>query len=141
MDGQASDEFGSPSDPPDTTASIDGSDIRSTSAPSCHAIWFCATGSLALSIDTVAPSLAPAISPATVLLHGSATATPHASDGTSGIATQGCGSVDTSIAGNYALDCTATDAAGNTTTVSVPYLVQYRILRFLSPGEKPTRHA
>src|SRR4029078_4471423 len=98
-----------------------------------YSIWFCATGSLSLSIDTVAPALAPTVSPAAVLLHGTATATPHASDGTSGVASQSCQAPDTSTAGAKTLTCTATDVAGNTTTASVPYVVQYRILGFLSP--------
>jgi hypothetical protein len=134
IDWQATDTSGTPTDPPDTIASTEGEDVAYTSAPSCDPSWNCATGSLALSIDTVAPALAPTISPATILLHGSATATPHASDGTSGVATQGCDAVDTSTVGPHTLSCTATDVAGNTTTVSVPYVVQYRILGFFSPS-------
>ena len=34
----------------------------------------------------------------------------------------------------HTLSCNATDVAGNSTTVSVPYLVQYRILGFFSPS-------
>jgi len=134
IDWQSSGSSGTPTDPPDTVASTNGAGVTYTSGPSCYAPWFCATGSLALSIDTVAPGLAPTISPTTILLYGSATATPHASDGTSGVATQGCDAPDTSTVGPHTLSCTATDVAGNTTTVSVPYLVQYRILGFFSPS-------
>ena len=47
---------------------------------------------------------------------------------------QSCQSPDTSTAGAHTLTCTATDIAGNTTTVTVPYVVEYRILGFLSPS-------
>jgi hypothetical protein len=133
IDWQATDSSGPPTDPPNTVASSQGATLY-TSAPSCDPSYNCAKGSLTLSIDTVAPALAPTISPATILLHGSATATPHANDGTSGIATQSCDAPDTSTAGLHTLSCTATDVAGNTTTVPVPYLVQYRILGFFSPS-------
>jgi hypothetical protein len=133
IDWQATDTAGPASDPPNTVAASNGSQVTYTSGPSCYATWFCATGSLNLSIDTVAPALAPTISPATILLHGSATATPHATDSTSGVSTQSCDTPDTSTAGLHTVSCTATDVAGNSTTVSVPYLVQYRILGFFSP--------
>jgi hypothetical protein len=135
IDWLATDDFGTPTDPPDTIASTDGASIVYTSAPACYSRWFCAAGSLALSIDTVRPSLAPTISPATVLLHGTATATPHASDGTSGVASQSCQAPDTSSAGAKTLTCIATDVAGNTRAVTVPYVVQYRVLGFLSPAK------
>ena len=134
IDWLATDTSGPPTDPPDTAASTEGARVTYTSDPSCDPSWNCATGSLALSIDTVAPSLAPTISPGAILLHGTATATPHASDGTSGVASQNCGAPDTSPAGLHTLSCTATDVAGNSTTVSVPYVVQYRILGFFSPS-------
>ena len=134
IDWQATDTSGSPTDPPDTPASTEGANITYTSAPSCDPSWNCATGSLALSIDTVAPTLAPTISATPVLLHGTATATPHATDANSGISTQSCQSPDTSTAGAHTLTCTTTDIAGNTTTLTVPYIVEYRILGFLSPS-------
>lgn len=134
IDWQATDDSGPATDPPDTVASIEGAVVTYASGPSCDPSYNCATGSLALSIDTVAPALAPTISPATVLLHASATATANGTDATSGIGTQGCAAPDTSTAGAHTLTCTATDNAGNTTTVSVPYVVQYRILGFFSPS-------
>jgi len=133
IDWQATDQSGPPTDPPDTVASTEGSNVMYTSGLSCDPSFNCTTGSLALSIDSIAPALAPTISPATILLHGTATATPHATDATSGVASQSCGSPDTSSAGVHTLTCTATDIAGNTSTVNVGYLVQYRILGFFSP--------
>jgi hypothetical protein len=84
-------------------------------------------------IDSTAPVLAPAVGPTPIFLHGSATAAPNATDATSGVASQSCGSVDTSTAGVHTLVCTATDNAGNQTTVSVSYLVGYKLLGFFSP--------
>lgn len=134
IDWQAIDASGPATDPPDTIASTEGATVAYTSGLSCDPSYNCATGSLALSIDSVAPSLAPTISPATILLHATATATPHASDATSGVSSQGCESPDTSTAGVHTLTCTATDNAGNSTTVFVAYVVEYRILGFFSPA-------
>ena len=134
IDWQASDTSGAATDPPDTLASIEGANVEYTSGPSCDPSYNCATGSLPLSIDMVGPSLAPTISPARVLLHGTATAAPHATDATSKISTQSCESLDTSSAGIHTLTCAASDNAGNTTTVTVPYVVEYRTLGFLSPS-------
>ena len=75
-------------------------------------------------------------SPATILLHAIASATPHATDATSGVSSQSCESPDTSSVGAKTLTCTATDNAGNSTTVSVAYMVQYRILGFFEPAAK-----
>jgi hypothetical protein len=133
IDWRSTDDSGSASDPPDTVAATEGANVQYQSGQSCDPYGACATGSLALSIDSVGPSLAPTISPATILLHGTATATPHATDATSGVASQSCEPPDTSSAGAHALTCTATDNAGNSTIVSVAYVVQYAILGFSSP--------
>jgi hypothetical protein len=87
-------------------------------------------------LDSFAPSLAPSISPATVVLHGSALASANATDQTSGVASQSCGAVDTSSAGLHTVGCTATDNAGNVGTASLGYLVGYQILGFFSPAPK-----
>jgi hypothetical protein len=133
IDWQATDASSPATDPPDTVASTEGEDVLYTSGPSCDTSYNCATGSLALSIDSVAPSLAPTITPATVVLHATATGTPHATDATSRVSSESCGSVDTGTVGVKTLLCTATDNAGNSTTASVAYLVQYRILGIFSP--------
>ena len=86
-------------------------------------------------IDATDPTLAPALnvpSPITVGQTG-VIASPNASDGTSGVATQSCDSVDTSTPGVQSVDCTATDNAGNTATASLTYVVEYQILGFFSP--------
>jgi hypothetical protein len=61
------------------------------------------------------------------------TASPHATDATSGIASASCDPVDTSTAGKHTLQCTATDMAGNSASASIDYVVGYRILGFFSP--------
>lgn len=134
VDWQATDASGLASDPPDTVASTEGANLTYTSGPSCDPSFNCATGSLALSIDSTAPMLAPTISPATVVLHASATAAPHATDVTSGVSSEACETPDTTSAGAHTVVCTATDRAGHTTTASVAYVVEYRILGFLSPA-------
>jgi hypothetical protein len=133
IDWQATDTSSPATDPPDTIASTEGASVGYSSGPSCDTSYNCAKGSLSLSIDLLGPSLAPTITPATILLHGTATTTPHATDTTSRVSTQSCGSVDTSTAGAHTLTCTATDNAGNSTTTSVAYVVQYKMLGFFSP--------
>lgn len=85
------------------------------------------------SIDTTAPLLDASVSPDPVLLHGDATATPGASDATSGVAAASCDPVGSSVAGPNAVQCTATDIAGNTTTAEVPYTVAYAFEGFGPP--------
>jgi hypothetical protein len=74
--------------------------------------------------DATLPNLNPQISPATLVLNGPGTATPNATDATSGVATQSCQTVDTSTVGANSLTCTATDNAGNQRMQTVNYTVQ-----------------
>jgi hypothetical protein len=93
-----------------------------------------ALASAALRIDRTPPSLAPVVSPATVALNSSATADPGASDTGSGLASSSCDAVTTATAGSRTVECRATDVAGNTTTVQVPYtVVGNRFAGFFSP--------
>lgn len=86
-----------------------------------------------INIDRTAPSLHPSITPVIVLLHGTASATAGAEDGLSGIASQGCGTLDTSSVGAKSLVCTASDRAGNTASASLTYQVGYWFEGFLQP--------
>jgi hypothetical protein len=73
------------------------------------------------------------VSPSPVLLNGSATASPHASDATSGLASASCGALDTGAAGSKSVTCTATDQAGNTASAQATYNVYYAFVGFASP--------
>ncbi len=86
-----------------------------------------------ISIDKTAPVLAPTVSPNPVLLNGSATASPNASDALSGIASQSCDAPNTASVGNKSLNCTATDLAGNTATAFADYRVIYNFAGFFQP--------
>jgi hypothetical protein len=65
------------------------------------------------------------VSPNPVILNGSATANAGASDSVSGIDTQSCDAVDTSSVGSHSVNCSATDKAGNSSSASASYTVQY----------------
>ena len=81
---------------------------------------------VSIKLDATAPTLAPAFSPVPILLHGTSTATPNATDsGGSGMASQACRSLDTSTVGAHTVTCTASDVAGNTATVTPSYTVLY----------------
>jgi hypothetical protein len=86
-----------------------------------------------ISIDKTKPTLNPSVSPNPVLLNGSATASPNASDDLSGVASASCDPVDTSSVGPKSVACTATDKAGNEKTASANYSVVYSTTGFLQP--------
>jgi hypothetical protein len=80
-------------------------------------------------IDATGPSLAPTLNvPSITLGQTGVSVAPNASDATSGVAGAGCGSLSTAAAGVQSVSCTATDLAGNQTSVSASYLVQYRLV-------------
>jgi hypothetical protein len=85
-------------------------------------------------VDTTGPTLAPTISPTPTYLGAPATATPNATDAGTGVASQTCASVSTSTVGDHTIRCTATDNAGNTTTVLMHQTVQYRIVGLFPPA-------
>jgi hypothetical protein len=117
------------------SSSTEGSAVTIAASQVCDVAGNC-TGGITVGpfkLDHTAPSLAPTISPSPVLLHGTATASPNGTDGVSGVAAQSCGAVDTSSAIMHTLTCTATDNAGNTASVTVSYLVGYKILGLFSP--------
>jgi YVTN family beta-propeller protein len=84
--------------------------------------------------DTTPPTLSPTVTGTgpggAVLLHDtSVLASPNADDGSgSGVASSSCGAPDVSTAGLHAVTCSATDVAGNTSTATVTYVVQYRLV-------------
>ena len=76
-----------------------------------------------LRYDATAPVLAPTIWPNPPSLNLPATASPNASDATSGVASANCAQPNTSSTGAKNLACTATDNAGNTATAQLTYTV------------------
>jgi hypothetical protein len=85
-------------------------------------------------VDTTGPTLRPMISPTPTYLGATAAATPNATDGGTGVASQSCDSVSTSAAGDHSVRCSATDNAGNVTDVTVHYTVEYRIVGLFPPA-------
>jgi hypothetical protein len=86
-------------------------------------------------LDATDPELSPSLSAPSPITVGQTgvTASANASDATSGVASFGCGTVDTSTPGVHTVTCTATDHAGNTGSATLTYVVEYRILGFFSP--------
>lgn len=82
-----------------------------------------ATTSLLVRIDRTAPKLAPTVSPNPVVRNSPATATAHATDAGSGVASQSCATPSTAALGSHTVTCTAKDAAGNTASATARYLV------------------
>jgi hypothetical protein len=84
-------------------------------------------------VDKTVPTLSPSVSPNPVVLNGSATAYPNASDALSGVALAYCDPVLTGTVGSHSVTCYATDKAGNTASASASYSVIYSFSGFLSP--------
>lgn len=75
------------------------------------------------------------MSPSPPYLHQTgANASANAGDSGSGVASQSCGPVDTSSAGDHTVTCTATDNAGNTSSETIHYTVKYKLLGFFPPA-------
>jgi len=121
-----------------STSGCDSTTINADTAGTmltCTATSAGGTSSQSVTIkrDATAPTLSPSVSPNPVTLNGSATATPNASDATSGVASSSCDAVDTSSVGTHSVNCTATDNAGNTTSASASYSVIYNWSGFFQP--------
>jgi hypothetical protein len=91
--------------------------------------------SVTIKRDATPPTLAPIVVPNPVILDGTATATPNASDATSGLASSGCDPVDTSSVGSHSVNCSATDNAGNTAAASASYKVNYGLCVLYDPAK------
>jgi hypothetical protein len=92
-----------------------------------------AVASSSFKYDATAPSLAPSVSPNPVVLNGSASASPNATDNLSGVADASCGALTTSSVGTKSASCSATDMAGNTANANASYTVIYNFSGFFSP--------
>jgi hypothetical protein len=85
-----------------------------------------AAAPFSFNLDITLPQLHPVFSSSLPLLVGAKgiTVSPGATD-QSGIDSQSSGIVDTTTAGQKSVTCTATDVAGNSASVNVPYVVGY----------------
>ena len=121
--------------PADQVLKTDGTAVASSAQTVTDAAGNTSAASnvVTVKIDMTAPTLTPVVSPNPVLLRGSATTSPNASDATSGVASQSCGAVDTSSVGMKTVPCTATDAAGNTSSANASYQVIYNWTGFFQP--------
>ena len=89
-------------------------------------------------IDRTAPTLAPVVTPGTLLLNANTSAQPNANDALSGLSSKDCAALATASVGNKTVSCTATDAAGNTATASTAYRVVYGFQGFNAPVQNPS---
>ena len=88
----------------------------------------------AVKVDQTDPTLAPTLSATTIQLgQTGVTASPHADDPTSHVASSSCDAVTTATPGDHTVTCHATDNAGNTASATIHYVVAYRMLGFFSP--------
>jgi alpha-tubulin suppressor-like RCC1 family protein len=90
-----------------------------------------------IKLDKTAPTLNPIVSPNPVMLNGSATVSSGAADALSGLASESCGTLDTSSAGSKSVTCNATDNAGNSNSANASYTVNYGFSGFLAPVNNP----
>jgi hypothetical protein len=89
---------------------------------------------VAFKIDRTAPTLDPFLNVSQIVAgQTGVVADPNGTDATSGLASQSCDPVNTTVPGLVTVECTATDNAGNIGTGSVSFVVQYRVLGFFSP--------
>jgi alpha-tubulin suppressor-like RCC1 family protein len=93
--------------------------------------------SVQVRVDRTAPGLAPSVSPAKILLSGTATASAGGSDALSGIDTQRCDPLSTGTVGTKTITCTVTDKAGNKATAKATYRVIYGFTGFAAPVGNP----
>ncbi len=90
-----------------------------------------------INIDKTAPTIAPTVSPNPVVLGGTATVSPNASDALSGVGSAGCRPVETSSVGRKSLSCFALDKAGNETFQLVDYIVAWPFTGFVGLNPAP----
>ena len=122
-------------DPDSAITSSDGCGPTTISADTADTTLTCtatsaggtSSQSVAVKRDATAPTLAPTVAPNPVVLNGTATATPNASDSLSGVASSSCAPVVTSSAGAQSVACTATDNAGNVANANANYTVGYAV--------------
>ena len=90
-----------------------------------------------INIDKTPPTLAPTVSPNPVLLNGTATVSPNASDALAGVGSAGCRPAETSSVGRKSVGCFALDGAGNETSRLVEYIVAWPFTGFVGLNAAP----
>jgi PKD repeat protein len=90
-------------------------------------------------LDSTGPELNPTFSPAgtSFLRNAAVTVSANASDPESGIASESCGTVDTTSVGDKSVLCSATNGVGLTSTVTVNYTVGFALSN-ASPADNTT---
>ena len=88
-----------------------------------------------IQLDSVAPGLAPSLSPPslTPLLNASVTALPNATDNISGLASASCNTVNTAALGPQSVGCTAIDNAGDSSSATLNYVVNAGMIHITTP--------
>lgn len=89
-------------------------------------------------IDRTAPTLAPSVTPGTLLLNATGAANANGTDALSGLAGEQCVPLATGSVGSKSIACTATDRAGNSTSGNASYRVIYGFNGFTSPVQNPS---
>ena len=124
IDWQVIDESGQAGDPADTVTDRDGKDVLYTSGRSCDPSGNCATGTLAISLDRTPPTVTCRTAPVFQAADNSiALLSADVSDALSGSGNEATAGVDISSAGQKTAQISGEDFAGNSTTVTCPYVV------------------
>jgi hypothetical protein len=118
---------------PDTTLTGEGAGQSVTGTATDEAGNTATDTVSGINIDKTAPTLSPTVSPNPAILNGTATASANATDALSGVASESCGTVDTSTVGPGSVDCQATDVAGNTGYATANYTVTVNVSLFFAP--------
>ncbi|MBD3942151.1 hypothetical protein IF188_10625 [Microbacterium sp. NEAU-LLC] len=109
---------------PVTVDADTGPEGRTVSGTMTDVLGRTATAEVVVKLDTVAPALAPTVTPNPVTLGAAATAAPNATDEGSGVASQSCGTPDSAAVGEKTVACEATDNAGNRATAVAAFTVE-----------------
>lgn len=118
---------GAPTQPAPTVAATEGNRVSYTSAPSCDPAGNCATGSIPISIDMTAPTIAFSGNSGTYPVDTTVAIACAATDALSGIASNTCSPTSQPAysfgVGSHTITADATDNAGNHATASTSFTV------------------
>jgi len=130
---------GTPTQPDDVVAALEGADVLYTSGPSCDPAGNCGAGSVALSVDLSDPTVSCDGAPTLLLNEPGAVVSATVADAVSGpAATSVVVPVDTSSPGTFSVEVTGADLAGRSAAAACPYRVAYGFSGFLAPvGDPP----